>query len=736
MQDAAIQYATHGYTVFPLAPGLKRPHKVLAPNGVHGATGDEATVRRWFSRAPSANIGLACEGLFVVDCDPGNTWPGFERLRAEAACPVQNTPRGGVHFVFRRPEGKSWRNSQSGVATKIDTRTDGGYIVADPSHTIDCPEENTVEGDYRFESPLPPLVELPFPPDWLVEELDAAFAPKPASLPPSPSPATQNETDITERAIAYMAECPPAISGQGGHPQTFKVAQALVNGFCLEPGVALRLLREHYNPRCEPPWSEKELQHKVDSAQKHPADKPTGWLRDHSLDSLPGNAADISGLVSMAATPRPIPADIEDDEPDKPEIPDPGPTPVELLRVPGFIGEVMDHCLETAPYPNPVMAFCGALTLQAFLGGRRVRDSGDNRTNIYLLGLAHSAAGKDWPRKINTQIAHAAGLADCLGDRFASGEGVQDALFANPTMLFQTDEIDGMLQSINRSKDARYENLMGTLLTLFSASASVFPMRPKAGKESPGVIDQPCLTIFGTAIPNHYYDALSERMLTNGFFARMIILEAGRRGKGQEPSIREVPMRVVETARWWADFQPGQGNLKNWHPVPAIVEQTESAKKALIATREEAEAEYAHCDPVGTTVWGRVSEQTRKLALLYAISEDYQRPRIGKDAVSWASRLVVHQTQRMLAMAEGHVAENPFHAECLKLLQKLRDAREGQLLHSILLKRMKVKSREFTEMIETLVQRGDVERVPVITAGRTGLAYRLAAGERRVKEDL
>ena len=47
--------------------------------------------------------------------------------------------------------------------------------------------------------------------------------------------------------------------------------------------------------------------------------------------------------------------------------------------------------------------------LQAFLAGRRVRDSGDNRTNVYLLGLAHSAAGKDWPRKVNTRIVHEVG---------------------------------------------------------------------------------------------------------------------------------------------------------------------------------------------------------------------------------------------------------------------------------------------------------------------------------------
>ena len=62
--------------------------------------------------------------------------------------------------------------------------------------------------------------------------------------------------------------------------------------------------------------------------------------------------------------------------------------------------------------------------------------------------------------------------------------------------------------------------IMNTLLSLYSSANSVFAMRPKAGKPDPGAIDQPNLVLFGTAIPKHYYEALSERMLTNGFFAR------------------------------------------------------------------------------------------------------------------------------------------------------------------------------------------------------------------------
>ncbi len=101
------------------------------------------------------------------------------------------------------------------------------------------------------------------------------------------------------------------------------------------------------------------------------------------------------------------------------------------------------------------MSFAGALGLQAFLAGRKIRDSGDNRTNLYLLGLAHSSAGKDWIRKLNAKILHQVGLAQCLGDRLASGEGIQDVLHVHQSMFFQTDEIDGILQAIIASKIGR-----------------------------------------------------------------------------------------------------------------------------------------------------------------------------------------------------------------------------------------------------------------------------------------
>ena len=44
-------------------------------------------------------------------------------------------------------------------------------------------------------------------------------------------------------------------------------------------------------------------------------------------------------------------------------------------------------------------------------------------------------------------------------------------------------------------------------------------------------------------------------------------------------------------------------------------------------------------------------EQVRKLALLYAVSENNETPRISLTAAEWATRFVLHQTRRMLFMA-------------------------------------------------------------------------------------
>lgn len=67
-----------------------------------------------------------------------------------------------------------------------------------------------------------------------------------------------------DRARAYLDKLDPAISGSGGHNATFKAACKLVE-FGLPEEDAFTLLRD-YNARCQPPWPEKDLRHKLRDA--------------------------------------------------------------------------------------------------------------------------------------------------------------------------------------------------------------------------------------------------------------------------------------------------------------------------------------------------------------------------------------------------------------------------------------------------------------------------------------
>lgn len=71
-----------------------------------------------------------------------------------------------------------------------------------------------------------------------------------------------------DHARRYLDTISGAVSGNGGHNDTFRVAMVLVQDFALSTSEAKTLLIE-YNQRCSPPWSEKEIDHKLADAEKN-----------------------------------------------------------------------------------------------------------------------------------------------------------------------------------------------------------------------------------------------------------------------------------------------------------------------------------------------------------------------------------------------------------------------------------------------------------------------------------
>ena len=419
---------------------------------------------------------------------------------------------------------------------------------------------------------------------------------------------------------------------------------------------------------------------------------------------------DLSGIVK--------PNRIEKQEKEAPLFPNPGPVPDKLLSIPGFIDDVVKLSMQSAPYPNRVLSFTGALALLAFLVGRKVQDKRDNRSNIYLIALADSGTGKDHPRKVNFNIAFRAGVAGAIGDAFASGEGLEDALFMHPSMLFQADEFDCIFNTLKYSKDNRAESINEKLLKFYGASNTIYPLRKKASaKKKDGTVHEiahivnPNLVLLGTAIPQYFYESLSRRMLENGLVARCIIVEAGKRGEAGNPQPITPSDSLIRAATYLANLDVN-GNLTNEYPKPLIITETPEATAALREVQQECDRRYnfyeAQNEGAAKALWARAHEKVCKLAMLHGISSNVYNPLISEKSVRWAWKFIDHLTQRMLYMADRYVYENIFDEKCQRAIRKLQE-HGGRLSHSKLLRLLHESADSMKKIAETLQEKGTVQ---------------------------
>lgn len=129
--EAALKYLEKGYSVIPVGTD-KRPLIKWEPYQKQRATKEEIQI--WFKKFPSANIGIVTgelSNLLIVDTDlPEATTRIQEAIPDSLVVPCQQTPSGGMHFVFCHSQGFV---NRARVAEGIDIRTSGGYFVAAPS---------------------------------------------------------------------------------------------------------------------------------------------------------------------------------------------------------------------------------------------------------------------------------------------------------------------------------------------------------------------------------------------------------------------------------------------------------------------------------------------------------------------------------------------------------------------------------------------------------------------------
>jgi hypothetical protein len=227
----------------PFWPRAKEP---AIHRGLKAATTDVNLIIGWWRGYPDCNIGMAtgvASGVFVIDIDGENGESGISMLeRQHGVLPptVESITGRGRHLFFAWPSATKIRNSAGSIASGIDVRGDGGYVLLPPSiHPSGAPYLWSPTSAKAFA----------IAPDWLL----AALAPGKRASSRASSMPTSRWRDLA----------------QGLSEGARNTGMIQLSGYLLrrrvDPFVVLALMQGFNATRCTPPLAAEDVTRIVDS---------------------------------------------------------------------------------------------------------------------------------------------------------------------------------------------------------------------------------------------------------------------------------------------------------------------------------------------------------------------------------------------------------------------------------------------------------------------------------------
>lgn len=303
LTEAAIAYAEAGMAVFRLSPRDKKPP--AGSNGFKDAVTDPRQVERLW-RGPPYNIGIATgevSGFWVLDEDGPDGAASMAALEAaHGALPVtpeQSTGK-GRHRLFALPADREVRNSAGKLGKGVDTRGNGGYIVAAPSIHPSGRAYAWAEGRSPWQVAFAPA------PAWLLD-LVAPIAGAPAPAAPRPvaprardGRASRYGEKALDNACREISTAPAGRQNDTLYDKSCAIGR-LVAGGEIQAGYARAALVDAglAMPAAGKPWARKQIEDMVDRA--------LAWAASHpkAAPALDRTGSRQAGPAAVKAGPAP-----------------------------------------------------------------------------------------------------------------------------------------------------------------------------------------------------------------------------------------------------------------------------------------------------------------------------------------------------------------------------------------------------------------------------------------------
>lgn len=401
--------------------------------------------------------------------------------------------------------------------------------------------------------------------------------------------------------------------------------------------------------------------------------------------------------------------------------------------MPGPMADAVEWMLACAHREQPRLSLLAALVAFGSVCGSEYRLKDNTRLHLYGIGIVGTSMGKERPRTFAEAIAAEGGVPSMGGD--GSGQGVEDALIANPAALMSIDEVGHLLALTEDAKAAPHHvQLAANLLRLWSASSSRFLCRAlanKKGEESRRAIEHPTLSLLGFATPTSFAEGLTRGSVEKGLLGRVLLVEGAGKAKLRiMPAGMPMPDSVKHVLRQIHDARLRSRN----GPGIVVLIESEQAVQAM-ADRFEEQAEAS--EPMIAAVLRRSSEKVVRIAGILAVLDAPDAPIMKQAHLAWAERMVAASNAAMATLAGQKVHASDATRDASRMLDAIKtllkqpptgsavtasqiaSIERGWVPWGLALKYCRLARKDALEAIEHLLDAGDLESDSVeVLSGR------------------
>lgn len=441
-------------------------------------------------------------------------------------------------------------------------------------------------------------------------------------------------------------------------------------------------------------------------------------------------------------------SDLEFDDTPTVEVNDP--LSVDLLRPPGFVGELTEWFNSQSFFPRERLAVAAALTAVGSIAGMRYVDSSDMTANLFSLCISGSGTGKESIQQSYAECIRAANMGGAMHGSIKSEQEIMRNMISNQASFYCLDEFGYLLKKLSNAAKSGASYLEGVVSLLMSAYTKADSYLPLGGdlkkemaellkrdiaecnkaidnnedkfgnakrrldaslemmKELKKGIRRPFINLIGFATPVTFDSSVSFEMATNGFIARSFLVvepetnprKNKKRAKKGMPTNLQMQIAALANNGEFADVE-----RVDFAGEQTTIPDTDEADKLLEEVYEHfwqkaEEAKSSGLEPIPR----RSYELVAKVSLILAIPSGLRTA----EHVKWAFELIKRDCDAKMRLARSNDVQkdDPKEAIAIRIQSILNESDDGETQGVIVNRCRPHKKNDVIAVLEALTKNG------------------------------